>query len=356
MSETEGRRPAPGLSGDELSELRQSVSALRAEIQSRFGPGTDAELEADDDDDHVRALHAPREGVFDRIAREVGDRVRDFDFVKLYEELRQRAAIPGASDVSAEVDEFGLDDRYLRRARRLIDFLYEKWWRVQAVDAERIPDVDRVLFVSNRSGILPYDGLMISHAVEREHASGRRPRFLVADWLMTLPFSQPALARIGGVRASMENARRLLEKGHWVVAFPEGQKGAVKPFRDRYRLQRFGRGGFVSLALRERAVIVPVAVVGAEEVHPILFQPRLPGRILGAPLPVTPTFPLLGPLGVVPLPSQWRVRFGDPLFFDDVDPEKADDPLYVNRTRETVRGAIQSLLEEEVHRRRSVFS
>jgi 1-acyl-sn-glycerol-3-phosphate acyltransferase len=276
--------------------------------------------------------------------------------VELYERLREFAVVPGASDVSPEVDEFGLDTRYLRRARRLIDFLYEKWWRVETSGIEHIPDVERVLFVANRSGILPYDGMMIAHAVEHEHPSARRPRFLVADWLMTLPFSQPALARIGGVRASSENAERLLSHGQWVVAFPEGQKGAVKPFRERYRLQRFGRGGFVSLAVRQRAVVVPVAVVGAEEVHPILFQPKLPRRLLGAPMPVTPTFPLLGPAGLVPLPSRWRIRFGDPFRFDEVAPELADDPLYVNRTRETVRGAIQSLLEEEVHRRRGVFS
>jgi len=196
---------------------------------------------------------------------------------------------------------------------------------------------------------------MISHAVERACGPNHRPRFLVADWLLTLPFSQPLLSRLGGVRACTENAQRLLRSGRWVIAFPEGQKGALKPYRDRYQLQRFARGGFVSLAVRERATIVPVAVVGAEEVHPILFQFGFLDRMLGVPVPVTLTFPWLGPLGVIPLPSRWRIRFGEPIRFADVPEERANDPLYVNRTREVVRGAVASLLEQEVHGRSSAF-
>jgi 1-acyl-sn-glycerol-3-phosphate acyltransferase len=111
----------------------------------------------------------------------------------------------------------------------------------------------------------------------------------------------------------------------------------------------------VSLAVRRGCTVVPVAVVGAEEAHPILLRPQLLERLLGMPLPVTPTFPLLGPLGAIPLPSQWRIRFGPPLRFDGVAPERADDPLYTNRTREEIRGAIQTLLDEEVRRRSGVF-
>ena len=332
------------LSGDELEELRSSVASLRAELDRRFGPRPAA----------TEAQDSPGESWLERVGRALrGDGV---DFVRLYDELRRRFAFPLAGDISAEVDEFGLDQSYLESARGLLDFLYERWWRVVVSDMQHVPAEGRVLFVANRSGVLPYDGLMIAHAVEREHASGRRPRFLTADWLMTLPFSQPILARVGGVRACPENAERLIESGHWVVAFPEGQKGALKPFRERYRLQRFGRGGFVALALRLRAAIVPVAVVGAEEVHPILYRPRLARRLTGAPLTVTPTFPLLGPLGLIPLPSQWRIRFGEPRFFEQVDPARADDPLYINRTCEEVRGTIQSLLDREVRERRSVFS
>ncbi len=197
---------------------------------------------------------------------------------------------------------------------------------------------------------------MVAHAVERLHPSRRRPRPLVADWLATLPFSQSRLARMGAVRACAENAERLLLSGQWVIAFPEGQKGSLKPFRERYRLQRFARGGFVPLAARLDAAIVPVAIVGAEETYPVLFEPRALRRLLGVPVPITPTFPLLGPLGIVPLPSQWRIRFGAPIRFDAAARERSRDPLFVNRTREQVRGLIQALLEEELPRRRSIFS
>jgi 1-acyl-sn-glycerol-3-phosphate acyltransferase len=160
----------------------------------------------------------------------------------------------------------------------------------------------------------------------------------VADWLVTLPFSQSALARVGGVRACPENVQGLLDRGHGVVVFPEGQKGALKLFKDRYRLQRFGRGGFVSLAVRQRVAIVPVAVVGAEEAHPVLLRPALLQRLVGVPLPVTPT------------------RFGEPVSFSDVPAQRADDPLYVNRTREKIRSQIQELLEQELRHRSSLWS
>jgi len=355
-----------------LAELRASVRALRDELEQRFGVRAP---ETPDDDDPIESLveasldakdleegasaEPPVEaarGWLEQLRDEVRVRFEDVDVVKLYEALRERIAIPSSGDISAEVDDFGLDLRYLARARRWLDWLYDKWWRVEVVGADAIPDAPRVLFVANSAGILPWDALMIAHAIERSVPSHARPRPLVSDWIATLPFSQSRLARLGAVRACAENAERLLAQDQWVIAFPEGQKGALKPFRDRYRLQRFARGGFVSLAARLHAALVPVAVIGSEEVHPILFEPRVLRRLLGIPVPITPTFPLLGPLGVVPLPSRWRIRFGEPLWFDGVSAERAADPLYVNRTREQVRGAIQNLLDEELPRRRSVFA
>jgi 1-acyl-sn-glycerol-3-phosphate acyltransferase len=344
---------------DALHELRASVRALRDELERRFGVG---ELDREDSEGFAREPEPeppPRVSVLGRLERVANDvlaQLQSVDVVEVYESLRERLAIlPGAGDISAEVDEFGLDERYLARARRWLDWLYDSWWRVEVTGAENLPDAQRVLFVANSAGILPWDALMIAHGVERTHPSARRPRPLVSDWIATLPFSQSRLARLGAVRACAENAERLLASGHWVVAFPEGQKGALKPFRERYRLQRFARGGFVSLAVRLRAQLVPVAVVGSEEIHPILFEPRILRRLIGVPVPITPTFPLLGPLGLVPLPSHWRIRFGEPLTFDDVPLERAADPLYVNRTRERVRGAIQALLDDELPRRSSVF-
>jgi 1-acyl-sn-glycerol-3-phosphate acyltransferase len=327
---------------EELHDLQEAVSALREEIQQRFFSASASSLDPG------------------RWAREVRDEVRarvaGLDILRMYEDLRQRFSLLGMEERSVEVDDFGLDPAYLRQARGLLDFLYERWWRVRVSGLEHIPSPPRVLFVANRSGILPYDGLMLAHAVEREHPDHLRPRFLVADWLVSLPFSQPVLARLGGVRGCPENASRLLAGGSPVIAFPEGQKGAFKPFRDRYRLQRFGRGGFVSLAIRHRVAVVPTAVVGAEEAHPLLFHPKFLSRLLGAPLPVTATFPHLGPLGLVPLPSQWVIAFGEPFEFGTADPEEAEDPLYVNRTREAIRSSVQSLIEEGLRLRRSVWS
>ena len=358
-----------------LAELRASVRSLRRELEQRFGSGavgrvppvpTDegepdpppAEVEPDSELLAFEAEPAPPAGLgwWEWLRAELGARLEDIDVVKVYESLRERVAIPSSGDISAEVDDFGLDARYLERARTWLDWLYRTWWRVDVTGIEGVPDVPRVLFVSNSAGVLPWDALMIAHAVERTHPSHRRPRPLVSDWIATLPFTQSRLARLGAVRACAENAERLLAANEWVIAFPEGQKGALKPFRERYRLQRFARGGFVSLAARLRAALVPVAVIGSEEVHPILFEPRIVRRLVGLPLPVTPTFPLLGLLGVIPLPSRWRIRFGEPIWFDDVSPERAGDPLYVNRTRERVRGAIQGLLDEELPRRNSVWT
>lgn len=343
-----GRVPAKGAAGrNEFEELRNSISSLRDELETRFELGSRVPRDAD----------APSFSGAAQSSRVSDLEVSGLDPMELFDRARRWMSRLRGETRSAEVDEFGLDPVQLERARPLLDFLFERWWRVQVSGTANLGGAggERVLFVSNRSGILPYDGLMIAHAVERHHPEQRRPRFLVADWLATLPFLQSGLARIGGIRACPENAERLLRQGEGVVAFPEGQKGALKLFRDRYRLQRFGRGGFVSLAVRLRAKVIPVAVVGAEEAHPILLRPDLATRLLGIPFPVTPTFPHLGPLGLVPLPARWRIRFGEPVRFDRVESHRAEDPLYVSRAREQIRAKIQSLLDAEVHARESVW-
>jgi len=335
-----------GLKTEQVTELREALAELRGEIEARFGvPGKER---ADGTLERGRAL-------LEDVGRGVQAQLERFNLKGLYTGLRRAVSTYGMQPRSLDVDPFGLDPASLGRARLLLDFLYDRWWRVQVTGAEKLPAEGRVILVANRSGVLPYDGVMVAHAVEREHPKGLRPRFLMSDWVATSPFSQPLLTRLGGVRACPENAERLLEAGEWIVNFPEGPKGALKPFRERYQLQRFGRGGFVSLALRLNATLIPVAVVGAEEVHPVLFHPNLPRRLLGIPLPVTPTFPLAGPLGLIPLPSQWFIRFGDPIRWDAADRERAEDALFINRTRDEIRNIIQGFLEEEVHRRSSVF-
>jgi 1-acyl-sn-glycerol-3-phosphate acyltransferase len=174
---------------------------------------------------------------------------------------------------------------------------------------------------------------------------------------MTAPFVQPVLARLGGVRACRENAARLLGAGAFVVVFPEGVKGAAKVFRERYQLKRFGRGGVIRVALESGAPLVPVGIVGAEEVHPVLFKWRAPARPLGLPyLPVTPTLPMLGPVGVLPLPSKWVIRIGRPVAFGDLAPDAARDELLLSRLTEELRSEIQALVRVGLDARESIWA
>ena len=197
---------------------------------------------------------------------------------------------------------------------------------------------------------------MVCHAIHRNHPRHVVPRFFVADWLITLPFVQPYLARLGGVRACRENAERLLASKRFVVVFPEGVKGAAKVFRERYRLKRFGRGGVVRVALENGVPIVPIGIVGAEEVHPVLFKWGMPARALGLPfLPVTPTFPLFGPLGFMPLPSKWVIRFGRPIPIDHFEPDAATDELLISRLTEDLRSQVQTLVDTGLADRESVW-
>lgn len=277
------------------------------------------------------------------------------DLFELFDRLRRLANSAGMQERSVEVDEFGLDPAAVERVRPLLEFLCERWWRVEVEGLEHVPCDAPALLVANHSGLLPYDGLVLAHVIER--ACGRRPRFLLADWLVTLPFAQPRLARLGGVRACRENAQRLLRSGHSVIAFPEGAKGAAKVFADRYRVQRFGRGGAVRVALEEGVPLVPVSVVGAEEVHPILFKLTTVARSVGLPfLPVTPTFPWLGPAGLLPLPSKWRIRVGAPLPTGEADERAARDELLISRMTEELRGRIQQMVDEDRRARASVFA
>jgi 1-acyl-sn-glycerol-3-phosphate acyltransferase len=253
-------------------------------------------------------------------------------------------------------DEWGFDEEVARALRPLLDFLYERWWRVETSGVRNVPSAGRAMLVANHAGILPWDGTMISLAIQREHPQPRYPRFLVLDWAFTLPFVSVVMRKVGGVVASPYNASRLLEQDELVAVFPEGAKGAGKDFSERYRLQRFGRGGFVEIALRAGAPIIPVAVVGSEEIYPKVGESRLMARATGAPyFPITPTFPLLGPLGAVPLPSKWRIEFGEPIRTDTFGEDAADDRTLVFELSERVRDEIQRMVYENLVRRGSAF-
>jgi 1-acyl-sn-glycerol-3-phosphate acyltransferase len=257
---------------------------------------------------------------------------------------------------SDEVDDYGCDRSLEIAIKPLFDFLYYKYFRVVTKGIENLPREGRALLVANHSGVLPYDAAMIKIAIFNEHPARRELRFLVDDFVFHFPFLGILMNRIGGVRACPENALRLLGSEELVSVFPEGIKGISKPYSERYRLQRFGRGGVIRLALQSKAPIIPVAVVGAEEIHPLIYKSHVLARPLGLPfIPFTPTFPFLGPLGMVPLPTKWTIVFGKPIPFDHYSEEDVNDGILINRETERLRETIQEMIMQILKERRSVF-
>jgi 1-acyl-sn-glycerol-3-phosphate acyltransferase len=254
-------------------------------------------------------------------------------------------------------DEWGFDEAFAEAVYPFAEPLYRIWWRVGCEGARNVPSHGRALLVANHSGSLfPFDASMIVVAMMKEHPLPRWPRFMVLDWAFSLPFLSTFMRRVGGVPANPHNAARLLEQDQLVVIFPEGVKGTGKPFSERYRLQRFGRGGFVELALRSRSPIVPVSVVGAEEIYPKLGESELLARASGAPFfPLTPTFPWLGLLGLVPLPSRWRIEFGKPIDLSRHGPDAVEDRRLLLDLTEEVRETIQEMVYENLVKRGPAF-
>ncbi|WP_405795945.1 lysophospholipid acyltransferase family protein [Streptomyces sp. NBC_01506] len=256
-----------------------------------------------------------------------------------------------------EVDEFGYDKELTDQVlMSLIRPLYANYFRVEVKGIENIPADGGALVVSNHSGTLPLDGLMMQVAVHDNHPAGRHLRLLAADLVFMLPVVNELARKAGHTLACAEDAERLLQRGEIVGVMPEGFKGLGKPFGERYKLQRFGRGGFVSTALRHGVPIVPCSIVGAEEIYPMIGNSKTLARLLGFPyFPITPTFPWLGPLGALPLPTKWTIQFGEPIPTDGYPPEAAEDPMLMFNLTDQVREQIQHTLYKLLVQRRSVF-
>jgi len=255
-----------------------------------------------------------------------------------------------------EIDDLGFDAELTSTLfMSALRPLAERWFRIEVRGVENIPRDGGALVVANHSGTLPVDALM-TVLVVHDHAD-RHLRALGADLVFALPFVSE-LARKGGVTmACTEDAERLLAGGELVGVWPEGYKGIGKPYAERYRLQRFGRGGFVSAAIRTRVPIVPCSIVGAEEIYPLIGNLPTLARLLGLPyVPITPFFPLLGPLGLIPLPSKWVIEFGEPLRTDDQPAASADDPMLVFNLTDQVRERIQLTLDRLLVHRGGAFS
>lgn len=258
---------------------------------------------------------------------------------------------------SDEVDEYGLDRQLELSIKPFFDFLYYKYFRVEVIGIENIPYEGRNLLVANHSGVIPVDAAMLKVAIFNEHPARRELRFLVDDFVFHFPFLGTLMNRIGGVRACQENAERLLKHNELVSVFPEGIKGISKLFKDRYQLERFGRGGVTRLAMRTKSPITPVAIVGAEEIYPLIYKSHILARPLGLPfIPITPFFPMLGPLGAIPLPSKWSIYFGEPIAFDQYTSADLNDDILVNKKTEELRQTIQKMIKDGLEKRRSVFS
>lgn len=255
------------------------------------------------------------------------------------------------------VDDFGFDaeltDNVLLPALRP---LYDRWFRVETIGMHHVPDVGGALIVANHSGTIPLDALMASVALHDDHPAQRHLRTLGADLMFQIPMLGALARKQGSTLACSPDAERLMAAGELVGVWPEGFKGIGKPFRDRYKLQRFGRGGFVSAALRTGVPIIPCSIVGAEETYPKIGELAPLARLFGAPyFPVTPTFPLLGPLGLIPLPSKWYIEFGEPIRTEGLGATEADDPMVVFNLTDQVRETIQHTLYRLLSQRRNAF-
>ncbi|MGH7723333.1 MAG: lysophospholipid acyltransferase family protein [Candidatus Dormibacteria bacterium] len=255
------------------------------------------------------------------------------------------------------VDDFGFDREWTETLLPLSAWVYRNWWRVRALGVENVPAQGRALLVANHAGVIPYDGAMVRTALLLEPAQPRHARALILNSLFSLPATSWLLRRTGNTLAHDVDAQRLLDRDELVLVFPEGVKGTGKPYADRYRLRRFGRGGFVEVALRTGSPIIPISIVGSEELHPNLAEIPAVARLLGLPyVPVTPTFPWLGAAGLIPLPSSWVIEFHPPLTLSAEDRDAATDPGRILAISDRARAVIQEGVYRNLQRRRSVFA
>lgn len=271
------------------------------------------------------------------------------------EELRD---LLGSPDPERSVDDWGRSERVMSMMDPLLNFYYRYWFRVETEGIENVPSEGGALLVSNHSGALPPDAPMVMQAIRNEHRNPRPLYMLGEHWFKGYPGVGMLVNKLGLIPAHRENAQRLLnEEGQLAIVFPEGQKGTRKVYWQRYRLRRFGRGGFVRSAIRARVPIVPVALVGGEEAMPIFAHLRLMQKLTGLIyFPVNHAFPQFGlAAALMYMPAKFNIRFLEPVDTASIPVEVADDPAEVQAIAERIRGHIQHQLDEMVAERRSVW-
>jgi len=343
----------------ELGDIAEYIRSLEARLDGMLdaAPRSPSRAVAPPPPPPAPSAAAARGGPDDNLADAPADPGAETDPVRRSPFYRRMWGASGHRSRAEHVDEFGLDPDFERRfARPIIDLLYRGYFRVRVSGIEHVPAEGRALIVANHSGTIPLDGPILRAALRRDHPAKRELRWLAEDFLYHLPFAGTTITRVGAVRACSENAERLLRGERCIAMFPEGVRGISKLYRERYQLQRFGRGGFLRLALRTGAPIIPCAIVGAEETAPLLHREEMLSKWLGLPyLPLTPTFPWLGPLGLVPAPTRWTIYFGEPMVFSSYGPGAAEDDVLVGRLADHVREQIQAMLDAGVRSRRSVW-
>jgi 1-acyl-sn-glycerol-3-phosphate acyltransferase len=255
-----------------------------------------------------------------------------------------------------ETDEWGLDMEVVDTVRPVLEFLHQKYWRVETTGVYHIPDEGCAILVANHSGQLPWDAMMLGVSVYNEHPAQRLVRTLYADWFPTLPFVSSFLTKMGQVLATEDNGDRLLEQGEVISVFPEGIKGVSKLYKNRYRLARFGRGGYIRMALRKQAPIIPVSIVGAEEIYISLAKSEAIAKTIGLPFfPISVTWPWLGPLGFVPFPTKWYIDIGEPVPMDEYQAGDANNLMLISLINDQVRNIVQQMVFTRLAQRRSVL-
>ena len=326
------------------SSAEQRTAAMGRHPSMRARLGRDDNALARDNEAAVREIDARRRPV--AVSAEENDEPSELarPTVAVAEFARRRLT----GDYT--VDEFGFDPHFTDAVvLPLLRALATAWFRVNVTGIENLPDTGAALVVANHAGVLPIDAMMTTVAVHDNHPAQRPLRLLAGDTVFDTPVLGRAARKAGHTRACTADAHRLLSTGELTAVFPEGYKGLGKRYKDRYKLQRFGRGGFVSAALRTKAPIIPCSIVGSEEIYPMIGDIRVLARLLGLPyFPITPLFPLTGLIGLIPLPSKWHIEFGEPIPTADFDDRAADDPTVAfeiaDHPRETIQQTLYRLL------------
>ena len=269
-----------------------------------------------------------------------------------------RELLPAAEPDRA-LDDWGRSETVVSLMEPILNFYYRYWFRVETEGIENVPAEDGALLVANHSGALPPDAPMIMQAIRNEHSSPRPLYMLGENWFRGYPGVSMIVNKMGLVPAHRANAQRLLrDEGRLAVVFPEGQKGSRKLYWQRYKLRRFGRGGFVRTAIRARVPIVPIAVVGAEEAMPIFAHLKLFEKLSGLIyFPLTPSFPHFGLAApLLYMPSKFKIRFMEPIDMSEYPPETVDDPAEIQAISERIRARIQRQLDDMLAARESVWT